>query len=674
MNAAGPDTNPTTGTLERFFMLVSSKSARRCAAAAAVIWSLHPLGVLAQDSPDTPQVINAPRVILGGVPFTLELQGDAGVALDYEVRDAQGTVLRSGSVGAGGTATVNGLVVSTRNGLPLTVQLGQVSEELSRPFAPGWFSLAPPVLAILLALLFKEVITALLAGVWLGALAVAGYNPLSAMWRTIDLYAVSAIADVDGGHTQIIVFSLLLGGLVGIVSRNGGTQGIVDAVSPFASTSRRGKIATWIAGLAIFFDDYANTLIVGNTMRPITDRLKISREKLAYIVDSTAAPVAALVPISTWVGYEISLIADGLSIAAQQPGLDPALVATLTSISPFAVFISTIPYRFYALLALAFVLLTSVMNRDFGPMAAAERRAASGGGVNRPGAQLAVDTTDPQMTPPEGVTPRWYNAAVPIITVILVVLGGLYVSGRASVGADASLMDIFGAADPFVTLLWGSAAGCIVGIALSVVQRILTVQEALNAWMAGMKGMFLAIVILTLAWSLGQVTEDLGTAQYVAQVLNDSLPLQVIPVLVFVTSAAMAFATGTSWATMAIMIPLVIPLTVTLGGAEGFGVGGEYSILLGAISSALAGAIFGDHCSPISDTTVLSSTAAACDHVDHVKTQLPYALVVALVAMVVGDLGTALGLPVWVALLGSIAILAGGLKLLGTSVAEESEA
>ena len=386
----------------KVFMLLRLKSTRRCAAVAAVIWSLHPLGVLAQESPDAPGVINAPRVILGGVPFTLELQGDAGAALDYEVRNAQGTVLGSGSVAAGGTARVDGLVVSTRNGLPLTVQLGQVSEELSRPFAPGWFSLAPPVLAIVLALLFKEVITALLAGVWLGALAVAGYNPLSAAWRTIDLYAVSAIADVDGGHTQIIVFSLLLGGLVGIVSRNGGTQGIVDAVSPFASTSRRGKIATWIAGLAIFFDDYANTLIVGNTMRPITDRLKISREKLAYIVDSTAAPVAALVPISTWVGYEISLIADGMSIAAQQPGVDPALVATLTSISPFAVFISTIPYRFYALLALAFVLLTSVMNRDFGPMAAAERRAASDGGVHRAGAQLAVDTTDLQMTPPGG--------------------------------------------------------------------------------------------------------------------------------------------------------------------------------------------------------------------------------------------------------------------------------
>ena len=382
------------------------------------ISSLVPFPASAQESADAPQVITAPKVILGDVPFSLDLQGDAGAAVEYEVRDAQGTVLGSGSIGIGGTATVSGLVVSGRDGLPLAVRLGQVSEEVSRPFAPGWFSLAPPVLAILLALVFKEVITALLAGVWLGALAVAGYNPLSALWRTIDLYAVPTVADMDGGHTQILVFSLLLGGLVGIVSRNGGTQGIVDAVSPFASTSRRGKLATWVAGMAIFFDDYANTLIVGNTMRPITDRLKISREKLAYIVDSTAAPVAALVPISTWVGYEISLISDGMAIAAQQPGTDPALVATLTSISPLAVFITTIPYRFYALLALAFVLITSLMDRDFGPMAKAERRASAGGGIHRPGAQLAVDTTDPHMTPPDGVTPRWYNAAGPIITVI----------------------------------------------------------------------------------------------------------------------------------------------------------------------------------------------------------------------------------------------------------------
>ena len=371
-------------------------------------------------------------------------------------------------------------------------------------------------------------------------------------------------------------------------------------------------------------------------------------------------------------GYEISLIADGMRIAAEQPGTDPALVQTLTSISPFAVFISTIPYLFYPLLALAFVFLTSVMDRDFGPMAKAERRAASGGGLYRPGAQLAVDTTESHFTPADGTIPRWYNAALPIIVVIVVVLGGLYTTGRASVEAGASLMDIFGAADPFATLLWGSMSGCIVAVLLSIGQRILTVQQSLDAWVGGMKAMLMAMIILTLAWSLGTVTSDLGTAQYLAQILGGALPIQALPLAVFVTAAAMAFATGTSWATMAILIPLVIPLTVTLGGAGGFGVSGEYSILLGSISSVLAGAIFGDHCSPISDTTVLSSTAAACDHLDHVKTQMPYALLVAIVGMAVGDLATALGLSVWVALLLGLIILWLALKLFGTSVQDAS--
>ena len=235
-------------------------------------------------------------------------------------------------------------------------------------------------------------------------------------------------------------------------------------------------------------------------------------------------------------------------------------------------------------------------------------------------------------------------------------------------------MDIFGAADPFATLLWGSFAGCLMAICLSVVQRILSVKESLDAWFAGIKAMIIAMIVLILAWSLGQVTNDLGTAQYLAMALSDALPIEVVPALVFLTAAAMAFATGTSWATMAILIPLVIPLTVSLGGGEGFMVAGEYSILLGSISSVLAGAIFGDHCSPISDTTVLSSTAAACDHVDHVKTQLPYAFLVAGLGMVVGDLGTALGLPVWIAMLLSVIILVGFLKLLGTSVSQEDVA
>ncbi len=626
------------------------------------------LAALPEGAAAAQEVSNTPKVILGGVPFTLDVSGAGDLSLWYEVRDAEGTLLGAGTVAPDETVTAAGLSVGGRAGLPLTVSIGEAAFEVTAPYAPGWFSLAPPLVAILLALLFREVITALLAGIWLGALAVAGYNPLSALGLTIDTYAVPALADVDGGHAPIVVFSLLLGGLVGVVARNGGTQGIVDAVSPLASTSRRGKIATWLAGLGIFFDDYANTLIVGNTMRPITDRLRISREKLAYIVDSTAAPVAALVPISTWVGYEISLIADGMRISAAQPGTDPALAETLLSVSPLAVFIATIPYLFYPLLALAFVFLTSFTNRDFGPMARAELRAARGDGLHRPGAQLAVDTSESLLEPADGAVPRWYNAALPILTVIFVVLMGLYTTGRASAEADASLMDIFGAADPFATLLWGSFAGCFVAIGLSVIQRILSLKEALDAWLRGMKAMLLAMMILILAWSLGQVTNDLGTAQYLAQILSDAFPIQAIPALVFLTAAAMAFATGTSWATMAILIPLVIPLTVTLGGGEGFMVAGEYSILLGAISSVLAGAIFGDHCSPISDTTVLSSTAAACDHLDHVKTQLPYALLVAILGMGLGDVGTALGLPAWTALLLGVVILWAFLRLLGTAV------
>jgi Na+/H+ antiporter NhaC len=241
--------------------------------------------------------------------------------------------------------------------------------------------------------------------------------------------------------------------------------------------------------------------------------------------------------------------------------------------------------------------------------------------------------------------------------VILVVLGGLYATGRAGAGPDANLMDVFGEADPFATLLWGSLAGCIVAALLSVAQRILTLKEAIESAIGGMRSMVIAIVILVLAWSLGMVTQELGTAAFLAQILSDRLAVQMIPVLVFLTAAAIAFATGSSWSTMAILLPLVIPLTVSLGGGVGFESGQGYTVLLGAISSVLAGSIFGDHCSPISDTTVLSSMASGADHVDHVRTQLPYALLVAGVGMLVGDIGTAYGLPNVLALLMGAGIL-----------------
>ena len=613
-----------------------------------------------------------PAVVMGGLPFTLTLAGAPDESSWFEVRTADGTLLRSGAVDANQSLAVPDLVVESRADLPLEVRVGEATETVRPHYAPAWYSIVPPLVAILLALIFREVLAALFAGVWLGALAYTGFNPLLATWRTVDTFIVPALAD-DSGQTQIVVFSLLLGGMVGIIARNGGTLGIVEAVSPVATTPRRGKLATWLAGLTIFFDDYANTLIVGTTMRPITDRLRISREKLAYLVDSTAAPVAAIVPISTWVGYEISLIDQGLQLAAEQnAATNPELAASLASSSAFTVFLSTIPYLFYPLLALVLVALVSYTNRDLGEMATAERRAARGDGLTRPGSTPVTDTSDSLLQPAEGAPRRWWNAALPVLTVVLTVLIGLYVSGSAVTGPGASLMDVLGQADPYATLLWGSLAGCLVAMALSLSQRILTLQETLSALVAGMKAMMTAMLVLVFAWSLGAITGEIGTAAFLAQTLGDAIPFGLIPVLVFATAAAMAFATGTSFATMAILIPLVIPLTITLGGGVGFDGGSAEVILLGATGSVLAGAIFGDHCSPISDTTVLSSTASGCDHVDHVRTQLPYALLVAVVGMLLGNIGTAYGLPPGLALLLGVGVLWGVLRFWGTSVEEEA--
>ena len=601
-------------------------------------------------------------IILKSVPFEITLSGPPDTQGSYVVEDASGRELLSGIVDAGIDETIS-LAISQREQLPLIITIDRSEFSFGRVFINGWISLAPPLIAITLALLFHEVITALLAGVWLGAFIINGYNPFLALSRSVDSYVVPALGDTSG-KTQIIVFSLMLGGLVGIVSKNGGTQGIVDKLKPFANNRRRGSLATWFAGLCIFFDDYANTLIVGTTMRPITDNLKISREKLAYIVDSTAAPVAALVPISTWVGYEIGLIGDGLRIAANVPEEGTQLAQTLATISPFSVFISTIPYMFYPILALTMVFLVSFMDRDLGPMVQAEKKAIEGlgtpGTTSSDSFETSVSTQKSQRT----VIPAWCNAIMPIGTVIFVVVTGLYLSGVSETGPEASLIEILGAADIYGCLLWGSTTGVLVAVLLSVVQRILTLRETMEAWVEGLKSMMNAMVILILAWSLGQVTEDLGTANYLSQMLMGSLPVQVLPALVFFTAAAMAFATGTSWATMAILIPLVIPLTVSLGGAIGFGDGG-YSILLSTTSSVLAGAIFGDHCSPISDTTVLSSTASECDHVDHVRTQMPYALVVGVISIVFGSIGTAYGLPVWAALLIGVLLLISILKVFG---------
>jgi Na+/H+ antiporter NhaC len=595
-------------------------------------------------------------VVLDAVPFAVTIRTEGGQNASYRVRGASGRELANGLLPIRVDVVVSGLEASSDD-FPLTIEVqadgGTATETVTAHVYPGWSSIIPPLIAIALALIFREVVVSLFFGVWIGGLMIAGLNPLNGLWRTVDTFVVPSLA--DGDHASIIIFSALLSAMVGVISRSGGTRGIVEAVRPMATTPRRGQLATFLAGIGIFFDDYANTLIVGNTFRPITDKLRISREKLAYLVDSTAAPVVTIVFVSTWGGFQMTLIGDGLAIAASQTA-DPALAATLASASPFNVFISSLPYFFYPILALLMVALVVLSQRDFGPMLRAETRARSGGGVFRPGSQLLVSTDDKALDPKEGAPLRWYNAVVPVLTVVVVVVFGLYFDGRAANG-PGPLRDIFGAANPFNAILWGALAGCIVAIGLATSQKILTLKEALDGWLAGVKAMTMGFVILILAWSLGEVTKQVATAPYLTQLLEGNLAPELLPALTFVTAAVVSFCTGTSWATMTVLIPLVIPLILALGGVADVAGGFGGSLLVITVSSVMAGSIFGDHCSPISDTTVLSSMASACDHMDHVRTQLPYALVVAVVAMAFGHVGVAYGLPMPIAYLISAATL-----------------
>ncbi len=580
--------------------------------------------------------VDMPKVVLKGIPFSITVSTPHSLdTVTATLLGGDGSRLAQATIPPVGEVTFRDVVITRRDQLPMGLMVGATTTTLEPPLLPAWFSILPPLLAIALALIFHEVVSSLFLGVWLGCLFLVGYNPFAAILRAIDGYIMPALADPN--HASIVIFSLLLGGMVGIMTRMGGTRAIVEAVTPLATTPRRAQFATWLAGLAIFFDDYANTLIVGNTMRPLTDQRRVSREKLAYIVDSTAAPVSAIVFVSTWVGYEISLIGDGMRLAVARGVASGSTAEQLLAASPFGVFLQSIPYLFYPIIAIFAVALFVASRRDFGPMLRAERRAASGGGVYGPGAQLAADMEGELGSEPEGTPLRWWNGVMPVLTVVVVVLAGLIWTGTrgldeaGALGFGETVRYVLRNTDAFSTLLWGSLLGCVVAVALATSQRLLTLSQTMRALVGGMKAMVLAMVILVLAWSLGEVTSSLSTASFLSSVLSERMPLAMLPAAVFVVAALVAFATGTSWATMAILIPLTIPLAVALGGSLEGGAG--TGALLGGIASVLAGAIFGDHCSPISDTTVLSSMASGCDHVDHVRTQLPYAMLVAVISL-----------------------------------------
>jgi Na+/H+ antiporter NhaC len=610
-----------------------------------------------------PVEIFPPVVAVEDVTTTLGVEGGTALPasrLRVEIWEAgeAGTLVGAGFVAAGERTTIELTVRATglREYLLLLPDGGYEPVSFSLRAIPGWLTLLPPLIAILLALIFRQVIPALAAGIWVGAW-ICHDGPFKGALRAIDNYVIQALADTD--HVSIIVFSLLLGGMVGVVSRSGGMIGLVEVLTPRATNSRRGQLVTWLLGILVFFDDYANTLLVGNTMRPVTDRLKISREKLAYIVDSTAAPISSIALVSTWIGYEVSLIGDSLKAI----GSDPS--------KAYGIFIQSLPYRFYPILALVFGLMIAGSLRDFGPMLKAERRARKG----KTFADAALPLSDfdgSALQPPEGKPKRWLNALAPVLVVLIATFAGLWFTGRAglaeSSGLPAGLQGIgaiFGAGDSFRALLWGSLAGCLTALLLSRVQGILTLGEGIAAWLNGIKSMTAAVVILILAWAIAAICVDLNTSGYMVASLSDHLVPGILPAIVFILAALTSFATGTSWGTMGILIPLTVPTAFGVAQASGLDPTSAHGILLGAVSSVLAGAIFGDHCSPISDTTILSSMSSGCDHIDHVRTQLPYAVVVGLVGVLLCDIPSGFGISPWICLLVGGAVLAGILRWLG---------
>lgn len=545
----------------------------------------------------------------------------------------------------------------TEGGLALEASLPQANDPAAPPLRveqdwvpPGRTSLIPPVLAIALAIALRAPMIALLCGVLAGAVLVqlrAGAALTAALPAgLLDVparYFANRVWNPEDGlsNLYIIAFVVLMLAMVGNLTRNGGIQGLMHSLRRTARGPRSTQATAYGMGLAVFFDDYANTVLVGSTMRPLTDRFRIAREKLAYIVDSTAAPVAGLSVFSTWIAFEVS------TFSAQLPA------AGLTPSDGYAVFLQTLPYRFYCWLALALVLMVVVTGRDFGPMRRAEERARSTGKVLADDAQPMVGERATALEMASSVSPRAIRALVPLFVFVGVTLLEIARGGGAFKLSLSELFTLEGVTQVLYDgsgnwpLMIGSAAG-FTAAALATLSAGLPASEVLRAAWTTLRSMGVALGILYLAWMIGDVCGELGTAPFLTSLIQGQLNAALLPMLLFVLAGFIAFSTGSSWSTMSILLPLVVALAYQLG--EGLELGGTVLMLL-CIGAVLEGAIFGDHCSPISDTTVLSSISCASDHIDHVRTQAPYAGLTAACALGAGYFPAAfLGWSPWLCL------------------------
>ena len=483
----------------------------------------------------------------------------------------------------------------------------------------GWWSVLPPVLAIVLAIATRQVILSLLAGIWIGWVILAGGNPFGGTAA-----AIQCLVDVfaSAGQTRVIVFSILVGSLLAVTQRGGGIDGFLGWVDrwSWAQTRRGAQLMAWIVGLGVFVESTITCLVVGTVSRPLFDRLKISREKLAYICDSTSAPVCILLPINGWGATVLGLL-------SVQAGL-----GNLGDRGPLSVFLAAVPLNFYAILAVLLVLLVALTGRDFGPMRRAERRAAREGKVLADGARPVVDADVIAIPAKEGAPARARNLLLPLGAMVATVLAGIAITGwsgaRAAGLVAPGLMGYLDHASGSTAVLWGVLTGLAVATIALRLQRILGLQEILDLSFRGAGGLLPLGALMILAFAIGMTSGELRTGPWIAEQVRPFLTPVLVAPLVFVVSGFIAFSTGTSWGTFAIMMPLALPLVARFN-AEGASV--SIPLVVGAV---LGGGVFGDHCSPISDTTVVSSMASCSDHIDHVRTQAPYALAAAALALV----------------------------------------
>ena len=458
---------------------------------------------------------------------------------------------------------------------------------------PSWYSILPPLLAIILAISTKQVVLSLFAGIWMGFTIMSGFNPLAGVTASLD-----GIINVftDPGDTRVLLFTLIIGALIATIEHSGGVRGFVHFLETrrWVHNGLRAQILAWATGLFIFIESNITLLVAGSVARPLFDRYHVSREKLAYLIDATSAPVCVMIPLNAWGAVIVGLIAS--------TGVE----------NPLETFIQSIPYNFYAIVAIILSAVVIWKNLDIGPMKKAEERTRNGD-VLWPGATPMVDVSAEQIEDAEGEIPSAALMVIPIVTMVLMMPVGLYITG------DGKIIEGSGS----VSILWSVSFALLVSWIMILAKGGTSIDELMRVFMKGAGGLLPIAIILLLALTLGDVANLLGTGVYVANFVGETVPVPLLAPLIFLVSAFIAFSVGSSWGTFAIMIPIAIPIATTLGL--------PVPMLLGA---AIAGAIFGDHASPISDTTVVASMASATDHIDHVRTQLPYALTAAAISAV----------------------------------------